>query len=134
MKNNKKSLTVYLERKIARYPLIQSAWDIYKCQARDFRLFCEVLRPELKELIGQAFVFEGKNRVPHPLLQSPHPVLLRRLRCSLLLLSSQHRAKLRGQSVCKFPSSFPLSLFLCLPHPRIYHTLVLSLTPSARDS
>ncbi len=38
---------------------------------------------------------------------------------------------LRGQSVCKFPSSFPLSVF---PHPRIYHTLVLSLTPSARDS
>lgn len=70
----------------------------------------------------------GKNKVPHPLLQSPHPVLLRRRLCSLPLLSPVRRAKLRGQSVCKFPSSFPLSLTLSVfPHPRVYRALVLSL-------
>lgn len=89
---------------------------------------CEVLRPELKELTEQACVFEGKNRVPHPLLQSPHPVLLRRRLCSLPLLSLQRRAKLRGQSVCKFPSSFPLSLLPCLSFPTPVHiTLSFSL-------
>ncbi len=77
---------------------------------------CEVLRPELKELIDQACVFEGKNRVPHPLLQSPHPVLLRRRLCSLPLLSLCAEGPVCLQIPLLLPS-------LCLsPPPYISHS------------
>lgn len=49
------------------------------------------------------------------------------------LLSAQSEAE--GPVCLQIPLLLPsLSLSLCLPHPRIYHTLVLSLTPSTRDS
>lgn len=100
----------------------------YKWQAVDS--VSEVLTPELKELIEQACAFEGKNRVPHPLLQSPHPVLLSCAPSPFSPLCAE------GPVCLQIPLLLPsLSLTLSVfPHPRIYHTLVLSLTPSARDS